>query len=44
MEPLKKLGIETLVLDVSDSDGITTVRDIIARQTGGKLDILVNNA
>lgn len=44
MEELAKLGITTIVLDVTDVSNIQRVRDEISAVTGGKLDILVNNA
>ncbi|KIY68360.1 NAD(P)-binding protein [Cylindrobasidium torrendii FP15055 ss-10] len=44
LEDLSTLGIETLALDVTDSEHIATTVDVIAQRTGGTLDILVNNA
>ncbi|KAJ6501949.1 NAD-P-binding protein [Mycena sanguinolenta] len=44
MEDLSARGIETLALDVTDIEAIQRVRDEIAIKTGGKLDVLVNNA
>jgi NAD(P)-dependent dehydrogenase (short-subunit alcohol dehydrogenase family) len=44
MQELSALGIETLELDVTVIDAIRRVRDDIATKTGGKLDVLVNNA
>lgn len=44
MEALRKLGIETLALDVSEVKTIDAVKDRVREITGGKLDILVNNA
>lgn len=44
MSELAALGITTLCLDVTDIDNIRKTRDHIAAITGGKLDILVNNA
>ncbi|EEB98871.1 hypothetical protein MPER_01546 [Moniliophthora perniciosa FA553] len=44
MKELEGLGIETLVLDVTDAEAVRKVRDEIATRVGGKLDILVNNA
>jgi hypothetical protein len=44
MEALSALEIETLELDVTDIDAIRRVKAEISTRTGGKLDILVNNA
>lgn len=44
MDDLSALGIETLLLDVTDVEAIRCVKNEIAIRTGGKLDILVNNA
>ncbi|KAF7363985.1 Short chain dehydrogenase reductase [Mycena sanguinolenta] len=44
MQDLSARGIETLALDVTDIEAIRRVRDDIAIKTGGKLDVLVNNA
>lgn len=46
MQELSALGsrMTTLVLDVTDRDAIRKVRDELATLTGGKLDILINNA
>ncbi|KAJ6477433.1 NAD-P-binding protein [Mycena vitilis] len=44
MDELSALGIETLPLDVTDLAAIRRTRDEIADRTGGKLNILVNNA
>uniref|UniRef100_A0A0W0GEF7 Putative NAD-P-binding protein n=1 Tax=Moniliophthora roreri TaxID=221103 RepID=A0A0W0GEF7_MONRR len=44
MKELEVLGIETLALDVTDAAAARKIRDEIATQTGGKLDVLVNNA
>ncbi|KAM9874422.1 oxidoreductase [Verticillium dahliae] len=41
---LTENGIETLTLDVTDFESLVTLRDEIANRTGGKLDILFNNA
>ncbi|KAF5671260.1 short-chain dehydrogenase [Fusarium heterosporum] len=41
---LEANGIETLVLDVTNPDSITSLRDEIQKRTHGKLDILINNA
>lgn len=37
-------GIETFSLDVTSLKDIRQIRETIGRLTGGKLDILVNNA
>ena len=37
-------GMTTLALDVTDAESIKTCHDEVAKLTGGKLDILVNNA
>lgn len=44
MSELAALGITTLQLDVTDDASIRKVHDEVAELTGGKLDILVNNA
>lgn len=44
LEHLKGLGIETLQLDVEDSESIKAAAKAVAKMTGGKLDFLVNNA
>lgn len=44
LAPLRDLGIETLVLDVTSSVSIKAAAAHISEATGGKLDILVNNA
>jgi len=41
---LEALGIETVYLDVTDQTSITSARDTVASRTGGKLNVLVNNA
>lgn len=44
VEKLSAMGVETLLLDVSDSTSIQkAVPDLLTR-TGGRLDILINNA
>ncbi|KAI3600358.1 short chain dehydrogenase reductase [Moniliophthora roreri] len=40
MKELEVLGIETLALDVTDAAAARKIRDEIATQTGGKLDVL----
>ncbi|CAK1361737.1 NADPH-dependent 1-acyldihydroxyacetone phosphate reductase [Cercospora beticola] len=44
LEGLQGHGIETLTLDVSKSESIEALKKEIATRTGGKLDILFNNA
>ncbi|KAJ7264910.1 NAD-P-binding protein [Mycena haematopus] len=44
MQELSARGIETLELDVTDIKAIQRMRDDIATKTGGKLDVLINNA
>ena len=44
MEALRTAGIETFELDVTKSDDIAAARTRVEQLTGGKLDILVNNA
>jgi NAD(P)-dependent dehydrogenase (short-subunit alcohol dehydrogenase family) len=38
------VGMTTLALDVTKTDSIKTCHDEVSKLTGGKLDILVNNA
>jgi 1-acylglycerone phosphate reductase len=44
LEDLAARGIETFSLDVTSLEDIRRARDTIDGLTGGKLDILVNNA
>jgi NAD(P)-dependent dehydrogenase (short-subunit alcohol dehydrogenase family) len=44
MEPLAKLGVETLIVDVANSKSIKDLKAKVTSLTGGKLDILINNA
>jgi 1-acylglycerone phosphate reductase len=44
MKELSDLGMTTIALDVTDISAIRRVRDEVAASTGGKLDILFNNA
>lgn len=44
IEHLKKLGLETLSLDVTDPTSIKMAVDAVHSKTGGKLDFLVNNS
>lgn len=42
---LSKLGgVDVLQLDVTDTQSIARCRDEVSRRTGGRLDILINNA
>ena len=41
---LRALGMDTVLLDVTDTAAITAAKEEIHSLTGGKLDILVNNA
>ncbi|OCL14369.1 NAD(P)-binding protein [Glonium stellatum] len=41
---LEEKGIEMLPLDVTKIESINTLKDEISKRTGGKLDILFNNA
>lgn len=44
MSSLEALGIETLLLDVTDEGSIKSARERASEMLGGKLDVLVNNA
>ncbi len=44
MATLKKLGIETLTLDVLSDDSIRACVKEVSALTGGSLDVLINNA
>jgi 1-acylglycerone phosphate reductase len=44
IDDLEALGIETFSLEVTVPESIETLKNDINRLTGGKLDILVNNA
>ncbi|KAF7363983.1 NADPH-dependent 1-acyldihydroxyacetone phosphate reductase [Mycena sanguinolenta] len=44
MESLAALGMEILELDVTDIEAIQKMKAEISTRTGGKLDVLVNNA
>ncbi|CAI7659773.1 unnamed protein product [Penicillium pancosmium] len=44
LSTLEDKGIETFALDVTDSASIVALRDEIVKRTGGKLDMLFNNA
>ncbi|KAH8903719.1 short-chain dehydrogenase/reductase [Coniochaeta sp. PMI_546] len=41
---LARLGIQTLVLDVTSDESITDAVEVITAATGSRLDILINNA
>lgn len=44
VEELAKLGMSALELDVTKAESIAKCKAEVAELTGGKLDILVNNA
>lgn len=44
MAHLKESGIETLTLDVCDQESINACLNHVTKRTGGRLDILLNNA
>ncbi|CCF32369.1 oxidoreductase [Colletotrichum higginsianum] len=44
LNSLSEKGIETFALDVTSSESIALLKQEIAKRTGGKLDILFNNA
>ena len=44
MVHLQEAGIETLTLDVCDQASINAGVDHVTKRTGGRLDILINNA
>jgi len=44
IEALTSKGIETLELDVSKPESIAAAQEDVKKLTGGKLDILINNA
>jgi len=41
---LQALGMDAILLDVTDPTAITAAKEQVQSLTGGKLDILVNNA
>lgn len=41
---LAAMGMSTAQLDVTDKDSIAACKAEVAKMTGGRLDILVNNA
>jgi 1-acylglycerone phosphate reductase len=44
LEEMAKLGMTTLALDVTNAESIKSCHHAVSALTGGKLDILVNNA
>lgn len=44
MRPLEALGATLLSLDLTDDASITAALEEVTRETGGRLDVLVNNA
>ena len=44
MKPLQELGCDCLVLDVEDETTIKAASEQVTTSTGGKLDLLINNA
>jgi 1-acylglycerone phosphate reductase len=44
LSQLEAKGIETFALDVTSADSIAALKAEITKQTGGKLDMLFNNA
>ena len=44
VQHLKELGYDAVQLDVTDAASIDTCREIVFGLTGGRLDILINNA
>jgi NAD(P)-dependent dehydrogenase (short-subunit alcohol dehydrogenase family) len=44
LDNLPEKGIETFILDVTNTESIIKLRDEIIKRTGGYLDILFNNA
>jgi 1-acylglycerone phosphate reductase len=41
---LEEKGVETLTLDVTSRESIAALKAEISKRTGGKLDMLFNNA
>jgi 1-acylglycerone phosphate reductase len=41
---LEEKGVETLILDVTSRESIAALKTEISKRTGGKLDMLFNNA
>jgi short-subunit dehydrogenase len=44
VERLNKLGLESIFIDVNDSDSIQQALDTVLQRTGGTLDAIFNNA
>jgi 1-acylglycerone phosphate reductase len=44
VQHLKELGLDIILLDVTDEDSISQAVEAVKKLTGGKLDILVNNS
>jgi 1-acylglycerone phosphate reductase len=44
MTNLEEKGVETLTLDVTAPESIAALKTEISKRTGGKLDMLFNNA
>jgi len=44
VQHLKEMGLEILLLDVTDDDSIKQAVESVKAATGGTLDILVNNS
>ncbi|RSL42015.1 hypothetical protein CEP53_012429 [Fusarium sp. AF-6] len=44
VEHLKEMGLDIMLLEVTDSDSIKKAVERVTEATGGKLDILVNNS
>lgn len=44
LEPLREMGLETMIMDVTSESSIRDAVSHVSRLTGGKLDILINNA
>jgi NADP-dependent 3-hydroxy acid dehydrogenase YdfG len=44
LSELAQKDIETFALDVTSSESIAALRDEVSKRTGGKLDMLFNNA
>lgn len=44
MDDLVSLGIQPLLLDITDKDNVQQVKKIIVQKTGNNLDLLYNNA
>ncbi|KAL2824215.1 short chain dehydrogenase [Aspergillus cavernicola] len=41
---LTKLGVTTLIADVTDDGDIKRLQEVVSQKTGGRLDVLINNA